>query len=270
MATTNTWTGAVNGDINTAGNWVNGVPGDTDHVIVPRDATVDMTGSMAALVSTIASWTVEPGCTIKIGASGNLLEVGITRLVYMGAGEMWFDADAVTTVDTIIEASSADAIIHIDQATFTNVRIFRGNVTLDGNIGNIADLHVGYISDIPNDVKLTITANGNTISRFVQNGGTVTGAMAITDLNIKTGNHWLTGSVAATRVNVEGGTFFANTTGTIATATVHGGGTFDFTQGSGQRDVTTLWAYPGSTIRSIRSLVGSDDVGTFEDQTHIQ
>ncbi|MEO1257377.1 MAG: T9SS type A sorting domain-containing protein [Bacteroidota bacterium] len=142
----NTWTGTVDTDWNTAGNWTGGIPVASDDVIIP-DVTNDpiIASGQAAVAASVtveanASLTIQPNGSLTIdGSSGN----GLTNNGSINnAGEINID----NTIEHGLLCSNSD----FQNSGTINIGQNGGfdNITLDGinNEGSFTNLSGGTIN----------------------------------------------------------------------------------------------------------------------------
>lgn len=242
------WTGAVSDDINLAGNWNGGVPGAADTVIVPAEASRGMQTNMAALLDTIASWYIHKGFRFNIGATGNQLDVTVTKFVDHGSGETWYKDGGGASPTAQVQIRKPEGVMHLDGDTITSIYALQGQVFLDAGLGATALLDVGHNGDIANDARVTIAASGNTIAALNQWGGNVKCGSLVTAADVHAGVYEQSSdNLAITTLNLYGGTVRYNSTATLGTARCRGG-VLDLLDDAQIKTVTDLWMYPGSRV----------------------
>ncbi len=237
------WTGS-SGDLTSAGNWSNGVPGNADRAFFRAGVATGPSTNMTGLVDTLALIHIGRGCTFDIGGSGTELKASATDIVHRGQGKLWYDGDVAST-NIVIDCDpggSADI-----QGPITNIRLLRGTVTV-GAV-TTTNIFVGFRGSPSTDAVVTIGSGASATTAYWQWGGTVTAPNVLTTANVVGGT--LTKdrgtSAAITTLNQSGGRVNYWTAATMTTGTLMGG-TLD-TIGAGQpQTITTLWMYPGSEI----------------------
>ncbi len=243
MAVDTIWTGS-SGDLTSAGNWTNGVPGDTDRAFFRAGVATGPSTNMSGLADTLALIHVGRGCTFALGGSGTPLKVSATDIVHRGRGKLWYHGD-VSSANILIDCDpggSADI-----QGPITNIRLLRGTVTV-GAV-TTTNIFVGFRGSPSTDAVVTIESGAGTTTAYWQWGGTVTAKNTITTANVLGGTLTKFRGVAAAITNLyqSGGRVNYWTTATMTLGTILGG-TLD-TIGAGQpQTITTLWLYPGSDI----------------------
>ncbi len=259
MADSN-WTGG-SGDLTSAGNWSNGVPGNADRGFFRAGVATGPSTNMSGLVDTLALIHIGRGCTFDLGGSGTSLKVSETNIVHRGQGKLWYDGD-VSSANILIDCDpggSADI-----QGPITNMRLLRGIVTVGGV--TTTNIFVGFRGSPSTDAVVTIGTGASTTTAYWQWGGTVTASNVLTTANVLGGT--LTkdrGTAAAiTTLNQSGGRVNYWTGSTMTSATIMGG-LLD-TIGAGQpQTITSLFLYPGSDIDRDHDLltVGNGTDGDF-------
>lgn len=240
-----TWTGATSGDINVAGNWVGGVPGNADRAFFPAAGVTNApNASMAALVDTVTLIHYGRGATYNIGASGNALKVSATDIVVLGSGAFWYDGDVAST--NILCDMDPGGTANIT-GPITNVRILRGTITLAAGLGATTVLEVGYHSLRPSDVNVTVVAGAGTTSSYRQWGGTVTASHAMTNVRLFSGTLNKDTTVTTMLLEQYGGRFNWRSSGTMTTATIYGG-VFDSEGFGAAHTLTNGFWYPGAKV----------------------
>ncbi len=239
------WNGST-GNLTTAANWVGGVvPGASDVAVFNRNAQdVDPSlGNIAALDGI----EIQAGYTGTIGGSGNKMTSSVNTIRHVGSAELWFDDSAALTDDVFIRAMDRNVVINLGGDTMTNVTILRGDVTLDGTMGVIALLTVGFVNSVQQDVRLNIVTNANAIALAKFWGGEtiLNKEITITDIsngliNVPTGTSGDMGTIY-----MGGGVIRHNTTATIDLAIVQAA-TLDL--GREAKTVTKLIELPGANV----------------------
>lgn len=245
------WNGATDTAYTTATNWDGGVaPIAADTVIIRADAVNGIAGSDQSATA-LASFIVQPGCTIDIGSSGSPLIIACDD--FMAAptsGNQWFSlqdgtaAGLVTTVDIrggYASTTPTTEGLHIKSNTTDTLspcRVHSGQVNFDEDC-NIPTLDVLGGTVYVNDADGLTTVNCT--------GGTVYNAAgdAITTLNVAGSclYYHLEGGGAITTTNVWGGTFNYRSASTITTLNGRYG-TITFAETTLRCTVTncSLWA----------------------------
>ncbi len=251
---TKIWTGSVDGNFQTAGNWNGGVPVSNDDAIVPSVATRSMDAGMDQSGAVdLDSLVVHRGYAGNIGSSGNPLKIAADKVLFMGAGEFWFEND-ITTDDVRIIAATPQTVVNLGGDTITSIAILRGKVTIDGTTGAIADLNVGYFTDRLNDSRVTIAASAGTLTSLFQDGGKLWAGNTITTAHAHAGELTKQGTTSIVTLEQHmGANVIYNSSGTITLARLRGG-TLDLTQTGDVKAITTLWLFPDSTFKEIQEL----------------
>lgn len=153
------WSGATDGDWNTAGNWVLGVvPVAGQFDVYPARATVDVDGSDETGVA-LAGRIVEVGCSISLGTEGTPLQsefANSATIQYHGDGEYYVKhkggtANTITirgsgTVELGIESEDLadDVYIQSDEVSVGIARQDAWTAQVDNiYLDSAADLYIG-------------------------------------------------------------------------------------------------------------------------------
>ncbi|HUN40848.1 MAG TPA: hypothetical protein VMU81_11190 [Acetobacteraceae bacterium] len=283
--TSETWTGAVSSDWNTAANWSGGaVPASGDSVTIPGTTTNIPTLSNATLngeTITLSGGTVDfNNVTLdsSLSASGSgaiqiggTLTTGSTGSVIAGSGTQ---LDLEGSVETIINngtLASAGGLLDIyNNATATSASatlVNAGTIVADGGTVNIAsNAHFTLPGSLP-DWSIADTGgagigdSGNLLIDGTVAGGNIaftgTGALALEQSNALAGGAMVTDFGPGEKLDLygaagDGGTMnFANgtldvaTNGTLAQAIVLGG---SFTTGNFEQNVVGGPGNPGEIV----------------------
>ncbi len=240
------WTGS-SGDLTSAGNWSNGVPGNGDKAFFRAGFATGPSTNMSGLADTLALIHIGRGCTFDLGASSTELKVNATKVIHRGRGKLWYDGDTDVAASTVVidcdPGGSADL-----QGPIRVARFLRGKITV-GTVSAMTDIDIGFRGNPSTDAIVTIGTGANATTTYWQWGGTVTASNVLTTANVAGGT--LTKdrgtSAAITTLNQSGGRVNYWTAATLVTATLRGG-TLD-TIGAGQpQTITTLRVFPGSEI----------------------
>lgn len=237
---TKTWISTSSGDWNTAGNWDGGVPAPGDVVII-RSGTAAITTNITGLgATTLALLYIEPGYTNNIGGSGNDLTISATKVTHLGSGQLWMEDGTGPTVHTVIDCASPSTVVNLGGASFSNVYVLRGTVTIDATC-TATNLYVHYHDNPGSDANVTILAGAGTCTLYRQTGGVVVSENTLATCDLIGGRLTKQGSTTITTLNQNGGECIYNVaTGTIGTC--HGqGGRLDLTRSGGVKTITTLY-----------------------------
>ena len=252
------WTnGAATGDLNTAGNWSNGVPTDTTPAPAIWDQTNsdDVTASMAALAALLLPEVmVNEGYTGDIGTSGSPFEVSATKFTFRGTGKLFLKQGSTSdTADLILDAPSSPLMqIGANTALFAKISALNGRVTLDSTLTGTTDLFVGAGAIV-----------------------NIEGANAITGVYVQTGGQIVACNVPITTLYMMGGSMMQNRDGgTITTVimggdarldyqaatapttvTVGGSAVLDFTKDGREKTVASARVFQGGRIKKSHGLI---------------
>lgn len=237
---------ASTGNLTTGGNWVGGVaPGASDVAVFNRGSQdVDPSlGNIAALEGI----EIQEGYTGVIGGSGNKMTSSVDTIRHVGSAEFWFDDSAALTDDVFIRATDRNVVVNLGGDTMTNVTILRGNVTLDGTMGVIALLTVGFVDSVQQDVMLNVVTNGNAVTLAKVWGGDITLNKEFTTTDIAGGLIKVPTGTSGDMgtIYMGGGVIRHNTLATIDLAIVQNA-TLDL--GREAKTVTKLIELPGANV----------------------
>ena len=146
MATV-TWTGATDGDWNTAGNWdsvLGGVPQAGDDVIFNASSS-DVTISSSVASITYANLKILDGFTGKLGVSSTKLDVNATNLlIATDQAQVHLDGSYTTAVITDIFNGTKEnpGITFGTASTFSTLRITGGFGTVQVESATLSNLQL--------------------------------------------------------------------------------------------------------------------------------
>ena len=253
------WRGWVDGDWGNAENWSSGaIPaGASADVIVPANATRNITSGLGQSAVDVTSFTIEKGCSINIGTIDKPLQLGRaadTTWVLDGTGTYVIEVAGSTTpgttklrgsgtfyIDSYSTEEAAD-FLYVDSSTVTAYLGWRGEsgAAAAATIMNVIDNRGGGTVYIGAGVSKTGGTDGPAINNAA---GTMTINGEVTTLNIEGGVVNGNTSTAAhiwTTVNVRGGRMNYNGIGVISALNVFNAGTADFSGASSVAEVTTV------------------------------
>lgn len=248
-----TWTGAVNTDWNTAGNWTGGVPGAVMEVFIPDVTNDPLLNTVTGLAKTI---TIESGAVLTIGAAGTLainnsavqgmLNKGtiqnngaITIGATGGAGQYGINNLAAFNnnagAQLIIDQVTTSGLVSDVGSTFTNAGVITIGAT--AAVGQYGLYNAGTFSNTGGQIKIdnvTETSILNTTT-FTNTGSITIGA------NTASGQYGINNTAAFNnntggQINIDritdmaiyhNGTGFTNQ-GTITIGSLSGGNTINY------------------------------------------
>ncbi len=128
---TKTWSGAIDGNFGTAGNWVGGVaPVDTDSIIFPSGNAVSVTSGLTTGVAIVSMW-VQEGYMGSIGTAASAMTVtSLTALDYAGRGQFCKIGSAGTIALANIDVNSGNAF-YAASGTWTRINASGRGGTID-------------------------------------------------------------------------------------------------------------------------------------------
>ena len=245
------WTGAVDSQWLTAGNWSPAnEPTVNERILIPAGTRSIECVGMSNIQYT--SLYVAPGYTGNIGTSGTRLTCSFVDLVHKGSGKIYFAEGSGTTTTFLVDApGNVDAIDCT--GSMTNFYLLRGTATLSG-AGSYTLITVGHRGSPSGDATLTITSSGGTQAEIMQYGGRVTNASTCTLLYCMAGTFIQQTGTAITTANVGGAGNALLQYESVTQMTlcrVLAGGTLDVTKnhsGVAVLTVATLNLLPGSLL----------------------
>ena len=301
------------GDLNVAANWSpSGVPGAADDVVFDGRSTENVTNNLDALSAVdLGSLTVWSGYTGTIGSSGStpmIIHSSAGTVYLSGTGTMRIQcgggAEETTSINLCIINSSGSVYLSsqandvADAASFTEVRIHKGNVFILGDseksgvnghggdsgtvIGTLkvqpattATVRVGdqCINKLISNTPMDVIISGGTLNAHSDLGNIQTfgGTLNYGSTTIDMGN-----SDDITSLIVNGGTFYwkpqssgsISTSPTITTLYV-ASGTFNATNmkstdGGNDPVITTVWQYGGTV--DLRNVYANFSITTYYDE----
>jgi hypothetical protein len=169
MAIDTTWTGAVSGAFDTAGNWTNGVPLNGESWAldgsVPITSDLDQSAKAFPLVVRRASYRGDIGNS----RTDPLITGQITKYVHDGAGKTYLEAPIITAAVQGMR-NQADALVHVGANGITTLGI-------GGGLGDIQLRSTGQYTSVSigrgaEGVRVSDTTAG-TIDYLVANAGRI-------------------------------------------------------------------------------------------------
>jgi len=273
-AETYKWTGAVDGDVTDAGNWLpaGGPPLEEDSIIFPAYSSVDVDGlavfpSDAADMKGFQSVIIEDGVTYNIGS--RILPLNLymdndvvdNKITIGGTGTYFLTPQDYGTI-TITSAGSAPATgefavnlvaMLVDNAQGVTAAI---HVLCESNQSVGIAAEAGTVGEVDSIVvhggEVTIgsgveDSDGTSAIPVTVYGGTVETNMAITTAS-QDGGTWTHKAGAVTALTVDSGTFFYKSDETAAAVTIGDGGVVDCSLDPSDRTFTALNLYAGASL----------------------
>lgn len=242
------WTGAVDGDVNDAGNWDDGaggagsVPVATDHVYFTY-GSVDCNINLATLAAvTLGSFTRSLSYTGSIGDS-------TPTYLQCKADNVWYAAPANATDYLDIDVSASGMFVIDSTGVMLYMRGDQESVCANG--GNITvnsgawtdEVYIGREANVVFESGCTLT--GLSAMRMV--GGIVNCSVAIADLILTNGTWYhMLGNV--TGLQQFGGMFSWQAPGTTITTAGIYAGLFDASPDPMPKTITTILMHNGSMV----------------------
>lgn len=248
MAKTTSWTGSASTDPDAVANWDNGVPVSTDTALLPASGK-------RALIPTGAGWgaiqlallDIQPGFRFGVGASGNPLVVGATKLIHRGLSTLEFEGALGGTTDEVIincdKVGPRGAVVN--GSGIARVLIVKGHVVLD-DLPNLVRLEITYRTNPLTDSVVTAT-DGAAALTFVFSAGQYATNTLYQTTDMSDGVFTYTGDAGLTTVNLMGGRLVYNGSGTLANANLVGG-ELDFSANPNEVTITDLWKLRDATL----------------------
>lgn len=254
MATTY-WTGTSSGAWSTAGNWTNGVPGNGDTAIFPRTATRSVSSGLDQNTIDLAVLVTEDGYAGDIGASGNPLIIGATKLKIRGSGRVYYQNSHASTEYIYLDSPNKTDALTLSGAAVFLAAVYRGQLAVVSGMSGITNLHVMYKTNPNNDAVVSVV--DSTISNLWQTGGITTFGGGVGTANIDGGSWTITGATGITgTLTVSGGVAYYEATGGLANGYVLGG-TLDFTTSDNVQSVGNVYVHPAGKLRYDPDLLPS-------------
>lgn len=255
------WNGTT-GQATLAANWVGGVVAGAGDVAIFNRGSQSIDPSLGNIAA-LAGLEIHPGYGGNIGAEGNKMETSVTgKVKHFGHAALWLSDAAGLTAAVYIAAMSNKVVVNLGGDTMTKVTLLRGAVTLDGTMGVIALLRVGFVTNRHGDVVLNIVNVANAITELNQEGGTITCNKEIATLRQSDGVLDLPvgsgGDIGIIHQSQGNGRINHYTTATIDEC--HVGGVLDL--GQTAKTVTASTRYPGGRI-----IAQKDTIHTFTNAT---
>jgi hypothetical protein len=248
MATTIWTNGAGTGDLNTAGNWSNGVPGANGIVIFTgKQSSASVTASLAALTAVDVDLIyIDYSYEGSIGNSGAHLDISADKVIQRG-GTLYMTDGAGTTDWFVLDGGTA--VLNGD--TFTRVTAISGNLTVQSGIGTITYLEIGprYAGSRLTDISVSLESTTDTVTNLLMSGGRLTSLSTITNAWVTRGTltQGYNATGAVTNLYLLGGTCVYNSNATIAVAYVLAG-TLDLNQDAREKTISLLKVFPAATV----------------------
>ncbi len=149
-----------------------------DEEVFSGASVVDVTTNLNMSNVTVRHWTIQPGYTGNIGASGNQLEIEITStstaradlFIHRGSGTVHFSGTAGGFADVVLDSPNLTNALFLD-GTIRNLWIKRGRCDLDAGItitsrvellGSEAILVIGSSIVTPPEVHILLRAGNIT------------------------------------------------------------------------------------------------------------
>ncbi len=269
-----------------ANNWENGVPSNTDDVAIEQ-GSVDIRWGIdqSGMSGTYASFKITKAYSGKIGLNRNAFFVANAedasvseyrqdylkiKCAVVGIGENLTGQSKNGSKRVKLDVGTTATVIRVhstpnsgDPSGNQPLMILANSASTDifsygGRVGVAVD--VGETSTVrkitPTGGSL-VTGDGLTLTTWESNGGAghrLQAAATLTTLTATSGDVTTDGSFAITTMNVSGGTVNSNSTGTITTANLNSG-TLDFVGNDQTRTVTTLTIKPGGNLRANQDAV---------------
>jgi hypothetical protein len=152
-----TWTGSINADWNTAGNWTFGVPLATDDVVIPDVTTDPVISTATALAFSIQ---VHNGAQLTITATGHLT-INTTSDAIWNMGTV--ENNGIITIGNL----SGSGSYGID-----NESVFNNNAGAQINIDSTLMTAINNSGTMSNTGDITLGANNSPGAAGLQNTGT--------------------------------------------------------------------------------------------------
>lgn len=260
------------GNWNTAGNWdpTAALPGDGDVASVPKTQSNDIIGPTGANQDfDLLTVHTHPGYMGSFGSSGSPVTIAAGLVLLQGAGPAYFASNrnagaALLTDEVRVEAAAPTTKVEIGSnpldtdSEIVRVNIFRGDVTLTGNIKFVAAgvVVVGQLTG-SGDVTARIVSAADTLAEFIQTAGMSFVDNIVTRLTIGGGTCIKAVNKAVTIDVFAGGTLIYNhgaSAGDVTVCRVHSGAVLDLTQNGLLKEFDLTIRYRGATIRSNTAL----------------
>lgn len=227
MATTQWTDGGNDGDWSNSSNWDNGVPVDTNDVIIAVGDRAITTGISQSAV-TLASLTVTFGH--NIGTSSADLEINVTgTCTIAGRGSSYkIDGDIGTLVIQLPPSSTCSLV----DGTTTSCDLISGNLDIAAN-ATVTTMYVnGGVAE---------ALAGTVFTTLVVNSGSMDSTRGATTTTVCNGRLIAKGSGAwSTVLLVQGAIFDVRTSGTIGTLNANSGSQTIIRNSTVQPAMTTL------------------------------
>jgi hypothetical protein len=197
LSGTTTWTGAINTDWNTAGNWTAGIPNATQEVIIPDVTNDPVISTATGLAKTI---TVQSGGSLTIDAAGTLA-------INYGAVQGILNQGTVENNGTI----TIGAIAASGQYGINNNAVFNNNAGATIILDRVTTAGILNGSTFTNTGAITIGATAAVGQNGINNAGTFSNTGGQINID-RVSFAALFNSVSKTFTNTGGITIGANAT----------------------------------------------------------
>jgi len=290
---TRTFIGTVDGDVNNAGNYLEGyVPVNGDDLYFEQSTnvagdTIAMDTNLEALDGVVLDELHIAATAGKIGnadLNGDYLKIG-AKVVHVGY-ETGFSSPSlanriklhlldtgVSCAVTIHDTSSTSADtgqepcrLKVDAQTGDNatVHVRKGRVAIadqePGETATLKELVVSYVENREGDAKVALGV-GCTVATITKSGGVVTHKGTVTTVDNQAGNMTINGTGGITTITTQAGEVVCNTSGTVATINANGG-TVDLSRSNVARAVTNLNRRGAGTVKYDPSIVTVTNLDT--------
>lgn len=258
MAGATVWNNAAQtGDLNTAGNYTNGVPSATETPAIWDQTNSDsVTAGMSDLTAVnVPEIIFNPGYTGDIGSSGAPLDIHADKITFRGAGRLFFkNGDSSADTDDLILDAPSSPLMQIGCVTagITRIAALNGPVTLDATLTGTADLYVGA------GAIVTIEGANAITNVFVDRGGQVKACnVPITTLYMLGGRMLQNRDGGRITTIVMGGDAYLDYQAATGPALAIVGGTavLDFGKDGREKTVTAARVFKSGRIKMSHSLI---------------
>lgn len=259
------WTGAVDGNAGTAGNWTGGTPVNGDDVFIGNSNAVSINAGLDQSAVNLASLTIDQSYSGTIGTTTAYLKYNYVTTVKIGENygtstpsgsqriKLWF-LDNTNVIVYNTSFSSLDAGLPPLRLIFVASSGSGNHVYVKNGYLGVA-MEPGEASVVPlvDIARTAVNCNvqigsGTTFTTLTKYAGDVVLRCAVTTITQDAGSILTEGSGAITTITNNGGTFITNSTGTITT--FNGiGGTLDASLSDIARTITTLNIYRDFNLR---------------------
>lgn len=240
---TKVWSGATDGNFQTATNWVGGVAPVAADDLIFNSGSVSVTAGLTGNAYALASLTVTENYTGSIGSGATPLTVtdgstGFAVLTCAGRGAFYKFACTGTTTTVKVDTTPATTV-YLGSGTFTNVTHSGGGGECRAESAVVTNYY-----GTSNAIKLY--ADAATAFTILQTAGYVYTSRNIATYTGKGGARLVTNSSAAITTSatlVRGDVFEHNSDGTITLVDIGPGASFPLARASKNFTITnaTLW-----------------------------